>query len=166
MSSKLDIHAKRTFLCILQILEKRSIKMIKLLTLGIALFAVLSLTTCGGASTPSDPPNNTLPQQNQNDRSHGDNGTAPTPYPFDEELLSGGIYEGELDANGRFTGYGVWIYYSNRYEGYFVDGLPNGEGTLHLSNDAWDVSTTYTGTFINGSAQGLVTRIDINKSDV
>ncbi|MCL2628986.1 MAG: hypothetical protein FWD44_09890 [Oscillospiraceae bacterium] len=42
--------------------------MIKLLTLTLALFAVLSVTTCGGgASSPTDLPNNTLPQQNQND---------------------------------------------------------------------------------------------------
>ncbi|MCL2628239.1 MAG: hypothetical protein FWD44_06055 [Oscillospiraceae bacterium] len=137
--------------------------MIKILLLNLILFTTLSLVNCAGsAGAPTDPPSGN-PSQNQTD-------PIPTPYPFDEALLEEGIFDGELDVNGKFTGWGVWIFYSTRYEGYFVDGLPNGEGILYTSNEkpqpfnpethAYVPTTTYKGTFVNGYAHGLIIKTD------
>ena len=79
--------------------------------------------------------------------------------------LSGGNFEGELDINGKFTGWGVWTYHNFRYEGNFVDGLPNGEGVLtkaqvRTADISPDVSLALLiitkGTFIDGYADGLI----------
>ncbi|MDR2569959.1 MAG: hypothetical protein LBD23_06640 [Oscillospiraceae bacterium] len=81
------------------------------------------------------------------------------------ENRSDGIYEGQLDENGKFTGWGIWLYHNFRYEGYFVDGLPNGEGVLYRANAEpanLDADSSYAmiiiteGTFVDGYAHGMV----------
>ncbi|MDR2547301.1 MAG: hypothetical protein LBC96_07310 [Lachnospiraceae bacterium] len=81
------------------------------------------------------------------------------------EIDDDGIYIGELDANGRFTGWGIWLYHNFRYEGYFSDGLPNGEGVLYRANAEpanLDADSSYAmivitqGAFVDGYAHGMV----------
>lgn len=43
-----------------------------------------------------------------------------------------GVYEGEYDASGKRSGYGVWIYHNIRYEGYWENDLPNGGGVMYV----------------------------------
>ncbi|MDR0220668.1 MAG: FecR domain-containing protein [Lachnospiraceae bacterium] len=58
-----------------------------------------------------------------------------------------GVFAGDIETLGNYTGWGVWIYHNFRYEGYFVDGEPNGEGILYQARpsrpDDADPSTTY-----------------------
>jgi len=72
--------------------------------------------------------------------------------------LSEGTYEGELDENGLFTGWGVWNYYNTRYEGYFENGMPNGEGTFYITgnDDADVVLTIIQGIWIDGLANNEI----------
>ena len=79
-----------------------------------------------------------------------------------------GIFEGELDENGNFTGWGIWTYRNFRYEGYFVDGVPNGEGTLYEARvppEQRREGVTYfiliiiSGVFENGVVNGEITDI-------
>ncbi|MCL2628997.1 MAG: hypothetical protein FWD44_09945 [Oscillospiraceae bacterium] len=156
--------------------------MIKILLLNLILFTTLSLVNCGGsAGAPTEPPSGN-PSQNQTDPnqpgdnsnpgsslSDNDNVSAPTPHSFDETLLNEGTYDGEIDANGKFTGWGVWVYHNIRYEGYFENGVPNGEGALYVNiplpvpfdphNQSGDSYLEVRGTFVNGSAHGLITYI-------
>ena len=44
--------------------------------------------------------------------------------------LDGGSYEADI-LNGTRHGWGVWTYRNYRYEGWWENGLPNGEGTLY-----------------------------------
>jgi len=81
--------------------------------------------------------------------------------------LLDGTYEGELDANGKFTGYGVWAYHQYRYEGDFANGFPNGTGSLQISmvcgghDDGMRCAILITthGTFVNGYAHGPITHV-------
>ena len=89
----------------------------KLLALTVALIMAQTFAACGGSN---DDGKNTTPPVSNTPNDGGD-----TPQP------TNGICEGELDANGKYTGWGIWIYHNFRYEGYFVGGAPNGEGTLY-----------------------------------
>jgi len=96
-----------------------------------------------------------------------DDGTL-TSTPDDELLataLLDGTYEGELDANGKFTGFGVWTYYYYRYEGNFANGIPNGQGSLYMSigcDGVHDFGMSHAmtiisqGTFVNGYLHGPI----------
>lgn len=46
--------------------------------------------------------------------------------------IDGGTYEGEL-VDGQRSGWGVWVYENYRYEGWWENDMPNGEGTLHIT---------------------------------
>gem|GEM_PF-2127610 len=46
------------------------------------------------------------------------------------DVFQDGIYVGEYDANGKRSGYGVGAYHNYRYEGYWENDMPNGEGVL------------------------------------
>jgi len=153
--------------------------MIKLLTLGIALFAVLSVATCGGgASSPTDPPNNTLPQQNQNDPATtpngGDNQGGGDPGTSGD---NGNANGGSSDVVSAYPptdfsdGFHVYTYHYGyvdviaTYEGYWKSGLPNGEGVLTVvnsyssfdqNNNPVDSITTYKGTLVDGLFHGLL----------
>ena len=72
--------------------------------------------------------------------------------------LSEGTYEGELDENGLFAGWGVWNYYNTRYEGYFENGMPNGKGTFTITGnaDADVVLTIIQGIWIDGLANNEI----------
>jgi len=76
-----------------------------------------------------------------------------------------GVFEGERDVNGNFTGWGTWVYHNIRYEGNFVDGMPNGEGVLYrarVCSDGHETGRTHAlltiikGTFTNGYADGRI----------
>lgn len=124
----------------------------KLLTLALGLCMILTLAACGDSgNNPAD--NSNLPSGDTSVPSSSAGTQTPsqveTPTPSDED----GTYEGELDANGKFTRYGIWVYHNFRYEGYFVDGVPNGEGTLyHRTPNEWDNSIT--GKWVDGYAEG------------
>jgi hypothetical protein len=150
----------------------------KLPLLMLALVLALTLAACGGGNTTSTtPPANNNPTNTPavNTPSGNDNANTPAdstpsvndntlqvhnPAPTDTSLPDGGTFEG--DANG----YGVWIYHNNRYEGYFVDGVPNGEGVLYAAYEctgSHDGNTFHAtlvvtrGTFVNGYAHGMIT---------
>ena len=62
----------------------------------------------------------------------GEPGNTNTPGGTNSPVeIDGGLYEGEWDANGKRSGYGVWLYHNYRYEGYWENDMPNGEGTLY-----------------------------------
>jgi hypothetical protein len=80
-------------------------------------------------------------------------------------------YDGERDASGRRSGYGVWTYhYENhsshyiRYEGKWSNDAPNGWGRLYAmsqSIDSWGSGNqtperVLEGNFANGIAYGMV----------
>jgi len=76
-----------------------------------------------------------------------------------ESLLKDGKYEGELDENGKFTGWGIWIYTDFEtyyFEGFFENGVPNGSGTLTITNPDNVYTRILEATFIDGLAHGMV----------
>jgi len=140
--------------------------------LVITLLALL-FTGCGddNRQTENDtPPSVETEQPTPETQDTSQQGTpAPEPSGID---LSGGTYEGELDANGLFTGWGIWIYENHRYEGWFANGMPNGSGTLDItfepdtSVDAYYISWKHEGNFVNGLANGTSTIIMTWSDDV
>ena len=54
----------------------------------------------------------------------------PSPTPEPPDLFADGTYIGEYDSNGKRSGYGTGIYHNYRYEGYWENDMPNGEGVL------------------------------------
>ena len=146
--------------------------MIKILLFNLILLTTLSLVNCGGAGAPTDPPSGN-PAQNQTDPTATPNNDTNNPQGQDNDnelalrMKELGTYEGETDANGLFSGYGVWEFEwvmrdnkefegLSRYEGYFENGVPNGEGTLFVLSYFNNVETLIRGTFINGYAHGMV----------
>ena len=68
------------------------------------------------------------------------------------------FYEGETDANGLRSGYGTWIYHNFRYDGYWENDMPNGEGVLYQAlDDHTEFISVTRGTFTDGLANGEVT---------
>ena len=97
---------------------------------------------------------------------------SPSPTNGDDSdtavTIDGGTYEGETDADGKFNGYGVWIYDNFRYEGHFADGVPNGQGTLYQTltppairepNHTYSIQQVLQGNFTDGFAHGTMTLI-------
>ena len=95
--------------------------------------------------------------ENENDVAPDDN----------SDLFQEGTFFGEKDNNGRFIGWGVWTYHNFRYEGYFLDGAPSGEGTLTeyytvepgFPNSGESIEISISGTFSYGRANGTATGI-------
>lgn len=101
------------------------------------------------------------------------NSTGNTPPPGVTEtpmgtrnLFESGTYEGEYDTSGKRSGYGIWIYDNFRYEGYWDNDMPNGEGTLYETNTlpasrepgiTYHTETTVHGNWINGFSDSLIT---------
>ena len=115
----------------------------KIISVILILIITISLAAC---STPgsniNDNRNPNTPSTNGNLGSSGD-----------------GAYEGEYDADGKRSGYGVWLYHNYRYEGHWKNDLPNGEGILYVSlatqpNIVYDV---FEGNWVDGLAHGSIT---------
>jgi len=135
--------------------------MVKLLLMLLILALMFAVTACDDVSQnifASAPDNKT-----QNDDSP-ENSNTPV-YEDIERLLEEGTYEGELDENGRFTGWGIWLYHNFRYEGYFVDGLPYGEGVLSRqsvrpadlpSTSFYNIVVVTQGVFVDGYVHGPI----------
>lgn len=118
----------------------------------LALIMALTLAACGGNN---DTPNSgDAPTTNVTTPPPSDNGdTADT---NDE-----GTYEGDTDASGQRSGYGVWTYHNFRYEGNWENDMPNGEGTLF---EAVEFPSIYIanivatkGNWVDGYADGEIT---------
>ena len=65
-------------------------------------------------------------------------------------------YDGTVDENGQWSGEGI-AYYENgnkAYEGYWLDGHFNGEGTLYCKTNSGKVYREYSGNWINGIRSG------------
>lgn len=98
--------------------------------------------------------------------------TNETGSPQDIGLGDGsGVYEGEYDSNGKRSGYGVWIYHNIRYEGYWENDLPNGEGVMYVGvegiesqypdgsfteGDSYMAYRSYHCKWIDGYADGVI----------
>jgi hypothetical protein len=140
----------------------------KLTALAFVMVFVFTLAACGGnADTPSGGGAATTSQSSQPG--------APAPALTSKSgeatvTVNGeeytGTYDGEY-ADELFSGYGIWEYEDWRYEGYWENGLPNGEGTLTGSTpiDYADygvtltLTTTYESMWIDGFASGTLTQI-------
>ncbi|MDR2598756.1 MAG: hypothetical protein LBC73_00580, partial [Oscillospiraceae bacterium] len=133
----------------------------KILVISLVFVALsVALTACGFIDLSG------LFGRGNDDSDIGSNGSGTASNDDKSTRNSGdGIYEGELDENGKFTGWGIWLYHNFRYEGYFVDGLPNGEGVLSCASvRPSDLDTNYSyatiiiteGTFVDGYAHGMI----------
>jgi len=65
--------------------------------------------------------------------------------------ISGAVYEGALQDN-KFNGKGVLSMRGYRYEGDFVDNVPNGSGRLEFGNEG---RSFYEGDFVDGAFHGI-----------
>ena len=141
---------------------KMKLRIAKILSLIFILAISLNLTACGGKSSIGNILSDTTPPpsseiSNQTEEPNQQQGQQETDTPSTVIIdLSEGTYEGELDENGLFTGWGVWNYpkYNIRYEGYFENGAPNGEGTMYEYPDDYWVHVTQQGQWVNGIAHG------------
>jgi len=117
-------------------------EMKKLITLLLIISLALTLTACNGNIENGNSPNQTNDPENPNL-----SGTQQDEPPQD--------------------GWGVWIYHNYRYEGYFKNGMPNGEGTLYIAmkhrepetlqeGQTYAVTTTIQGNWIDGYADGEI----------
>ncbi len=67
-------------------------------------------------------------------------------------------YVGELDEGGKRTGFGTWVHQNYRYEGYWENDMPNGQGTLYCALDTYDPAVSLVqGNWVDGLAEGDVT---------
>ncbi len=80
----------------------------------------------------------------------------------DSTDYDGGEYDGERDAYGLRSGYGVWEYGRVTYEGYWANGRPNGHGKLTANWNA-NAMHIYEGEFIDGVPNGSITHTLISK---
>jgi len=111
----------------------------------------------------NSPPPTVVTDTATTDTKQGDSGDMieETPDGID---TSGGIYEGEYDADGKRSGWGEWVYHNFRYIGYWENDMPNGEGTLYRAYQApenpepgsYPVMIVVTGSWINGFADGEI----------
>jgi hypothetical protein len=70
----------------------------------------------------------------------------------DGQIISDrGTWYGCIDENNRVTGYGNYFYPNgDRYEGYFFEGLKNGDGKY-----SWKSGDIYEGNFVNDMFHGF-----------
>jgi uncharacterized repeat protein (TIGR02543 family) len=136
----------------------------KLIAALLALSLILTLTACGEPDPePQAPDNRPTPEQNAPEQPTVNDPPSNENEPQTQDLdntPSDGTFEGDIN------GYGVWVYHNNRFEGYFTDGVPNGEGVLYAayecngSHDGGNRHVTLVaiqGTFVNGLAHGMIT---------
>ncbi len=133
-------------------------EMKRLIALAFALCVVVSLAGCGVSindilSSFTAPPSSSAAAEAQD------------LYAASQDSAEDGRgeYEGERDAGGLRSGYGVWVYENFRYEGYWENGMPNGEGTLYESvtpgNEPgmhYAVQTITEGNWVDGFADGEI----------
>lgn len=128
------------------------INRLKVFTLSITLMLTLFLVACDGTNVASTSDDSTQASM-QTNQSDVQVLASPTEH-------AEGTYEGETDKSGKRNGWGVWIYDNYRYEGYFVNDMPNGEGTLYeaaggtASNEA--ALVVIKGNWIDGYADGTI----------
>ncbi len=70
----------------------------------------------------------------------------------DTIVMPDGTFDGDMN------GFGIWNYRNIRYEGEFLNGKPNGNGTLYVTMSIdMQVEVILTGTWLNGMANGDIT---------
>lgn len=99
---------------------------------------------------------NSQPGFNTASSNGGGSGNGTTPGMV---MPDGGLFEGDMN------GYGVWSFANYTYEGDFLNGVPNGAGTLSLvSSVDGKLVITITGTWIDGYADGEITYVQGNNA--
>ena len=110
----------------------------KLLAFTIMLVLALALAACGGCTMPTT--------------DNGNDGTAPRDIPDGFHTTTHVDYAG-------FT----WV-----YEGYWKNGLPNGQGTMTSTRDG--ITIVFAASFVNGLMNGTVTqtnqRVSPSRTDI
>jgi len=112
----------------------------KIISLIFILILSLNMVACGGKSSignilsdTTPPPSSETPNQ-----SYGGNETIPL---------------GAVDGAPQ-DGWGTWVYHNYRYEGFFKNGLPNGEGVL--SSQHGHTVKEISGNWVDGYADGEI----------
>lgn len=143
----------------------KSLRIITVLLLAVGI--LLLATGCNNTgSVPKETPNESQEEQEALDTQESEGDDVEVSYEDnDDESQQGNVFVNDLDAVGNFTGWGVWVYHNFRYEGYFENGIPNGEGTLfeaRIPPDERQEGHTYfvlikvDGLFVNGFANGNI----------
>ena len=148
----------------------------KILMLTLVILLTLTVVACGNATSQNNPSDNNTPPPGQienptptpdndsnSDTSSGDSNNDIIEQPqsqVPDDVLANGLFDGDLDINGLFAGWGVWIFYNDEkdreytYEGHWINGMPNGGGTLYIRYGGIEYVTQ--GNFVNGFAHGSV----------